>query len=109
MPNPQFVIAIDAARSGYTWSDILRAYVKFLPRSREGGGGYDVEVTTAPRCHPLFQSQHHAIPFDTAALDRVVMACDLGKLLAGTDARWVLSADGTHVADGAFERRMVGL
>lgn len=108
MPNPLFLTTIEAARSGYTWSEILRAYVKFLPRSPDHGGGYDVEVTTHPRAHPLFQNHYRAVPLDTPMLDRAIMACDLASLPAGAEARWVLTADGTHV-EGAFERRMVGL
>ena len=113
MPNPsEFQATISAVQSGYTWSDILRAWVKFLPRTGDGfhaNHGYDVEVTLTPRAHPLFQSQHRAIPFDTPSLDRVVLASDLGALLAGTEAKLVLDATGRVVQGAEFQRRMVGL
>lgn len=110
MPNPlQFTLAIDAARSGYTWSDILRAYVKFLPRSREGGNGYDVDVTLTPRPHPLFQHQYPAVPFDTRTLDTAIMESDLGMMPAGQPMRVVLNQDGKLVPDAVFERRAVDL
>ena len=116
MSNPlDFKNTIAAVQSGYTWSDILRAWVKFLPRTgpdffpRTGNFGYDVEVTLTPRAHPLFQSQHHAIPFDTPSLDRVVLTSDLGALLAGTEAKVVLDENGRVIPDAVFQRRAVGL
>lgn len=110
MANPlRFTLAVDAARSGYTWSDILRAYVKFLPRSREGGGGYDVDVTLTPRPHPLFQHQYPAVPFDTRTLDSAILESDLSLMPANQAMRVVLNQEGKLMPDATFERRMVGL
>lgn len=113
MSNPAaFQATIDAVQSGYTWSDILRAWVKFLPRTGDGyhtNHGYDVEVTLAPRTHPLFQNQYKAVPFDTVSLDRVVLASDLAALPTGQQVKLVLDAQGKVVEGATHQRRMVGV
>ena len=86
MPNPsEFQTTISAVQSGYTWSDILRAWVKFLPRTGDGfhaNHGYDVSV-----------KRHEGL---------VPNGCD------ATRWRAVLNVIGADITEAAQHRRRLG-